>query len=61
MLNALVQPWNDAVANPARAQQQVLARFLQIYAQTEYGKQRHGAQISTKDHNPLSTRNSVLY
>jgi len=49
MLNALVQPWNDAIADPAKAQQQVLAHFLQIYAQTEYGKQHRAAQISTID------------
>jgi hypothetical protein len=47
MLNALVQPWNDAVADPARAQRQVLVRLLQIFAQTEYGKQHHASQIST--------------
>ena len=46
MLNALVQPWNDAIADPAKAQQQVFARLLQIYAQTDYGKQHHAAQIS---------------
>ena len=49
MLNGLVQPWNDAIANPAPAQQQVLARFLQIYSQTDYGKQHHAAQIQTID------------
>ena len=49
MLNALVQPWNDAVADPVRAQQQVLARFLQIYAQTDYGRQHRAAQISTPE------------
>ena len=47
MLNALVQPWNDAITDPARAQQQVVARFLQIYAQTDYGKQHNAAQIGT--------------
>jgi len=49
MLNALVQPWNDAVADPAKAQQQVLTRLLQIYAQTDYGKQHNAAQISTRE------------
>ena len=49
MLNGLVQPWNDAIANPAPAQQQVLAHFLQIYSQTDYGKQHHAAQIQTID------------
>ena len=33
MLNALVQPWNDAIADPPKAQQQLLARLLQIYTQ----------------------------
>ena len=46
MLNALVQRWNDAVADPGTAQHQVLARLLQIYAQTDYGKQHNAAQIS---------------
>ena len=49
MLNALVQPWSDAIADPVRAQQQVLARFLQIYAQTDYGRQHRAAQISTPE------------
>ncbi len=49
MLNGLVQPWHDAVAQPAQAQHQVLTRLLQIYAQTEYGKQHHATQIQTVD------------
>ncbi len=49
MLNGLVQPWNDAIAQPAQAQQQVLTRFLQIYSQTDYGKQHNAAQIQTID------------
>ncbi len=46
-LQALVQPWHDAIANPAKAQRKVLHRFLQIYAQTDYGKQHHASQIET--------------
>jgi hypothetical protein len=42
MVQALLQPWHDAVREPASAQQEVLRRLLQIYAQTEYGVQ-HGA------------------
>ena len=49
MLNGLVQPWHAALADPAHAQQQVLTRLLQIYAQTEYGKQHAAAQIGTID------------
>jgi hypothetical protein len=46
-LQALVQPWHDAVADPGKAQQEVLQRLLQIYAQTDYGKQHHTSQIET--------------
>ncbi|MDE3091702.1 MAG: GH3 auxin-responsive promoter family protein, partial [Chloroflexota bacterium] len=49
MLNALVQPWHAALADPAQAQLQVLTRLLQIYAQTDYGKQRGAPQIGTID------------
>jgi len=49
MLNGLVQPWHAALADPAKAQLQVLTRLLQIYAQTDYGKQRGAAQIGTID------------
>jgi len=42
MLNALLQPWHEAVQDPAPAQEEVLRRFLGIYGQTEYGQQ-HGA------------------
>ena len=42
MLNALLQPWHEAVNDAAKAQQEVLQRLLKIYAQTDYGVQ-HGA------------------
>jgi hypothetical protein len=43
MLNALLQPWHDAVNDPAKAQREVLQNLLQGYAQTRYG-QRYGAE-----------------
>jgi hypothetical protein len=47
MLEAFLQPWHDAVENPARAQQELLTRLLEGYAQTGYGA-RHGAsQVAT--------------
>jgi hypothetical protein len=49
MLNALLQPWHDAVDDPAKAQQGVLHRLLQIYAQTEYGTQHGADQIQTHE------------
>jgi len=49
MLNALLQPWHDAVDNPAKAQQEVLQRLLEGYAQTDYGAQHGAAQIETME------------
>lgn len=43
MLKATLQPWYDAVADPAPAQEAVLKRLLSIYAQTDYGRE-HGAE-----------------
>ena len=47
MLNALLQPWHEAVDDPAKAQQEVLQRLLESYAQTDYGAQHGAAQIET--------------
>ncbi|MFB0537084.1 MAG: GH3 auxin-responsive promoter family protein [Anaerolineae bacterium] len=47
MLNALLQPWHDAVADPAKAQQEALGRLLEGYTQTDYGAQHSAAQIAT--------------
>jgi hypothetical protein len=49
MLNALLQPWHDAVDDPAKAQQEVLGRLLQGYAQTDHGAQHGAAQIETME------------
>lgn len=47
MLNALLQPWHEAVQDPAKAQEEVLHRILAIYAQTDYGRQHGAAHIET--------------
>jgi len=47
MLQALLQPWHDAVADPAGAQERVLHGLLQVYAQTGYGAEHSAAQIET--------------
>jgi hypothetical protein len=49
MLQALLQPWHDAVENPAPAQEEVLHRLLQSYAQTQYGSQHGAAQVDSVD------------
>ena len=46
-LKAFLQPWHEAVADPARAQQAVLRRLLQGHAETDYGAQHSAAQIET--------------
>ncbi|MBC7265137.1 MAG: GH3 auxin-responsive promoter family protein [Chloroflexi bacterium] len=47
MLNTLLQPWHEAVRDPASAQQAVLQHLLENYAQTEYGAQHGASQIQT--------------
>jgi len=47
MLNALVEPWHEAVGDPAKAQQDVLRHLLKGYAQTDYGAEHGAAQIET--------------
>ena len=47
MLKALLQPWHDAVSEPEKAQQEVLHRLLQTYAQTEYGRQHGVSNVET--------------
>jgi hypothetical protein len=43
VLKAFLQPWHEAVEDPARAQGKVLNALLQGYARTGYGRQ-HGAE-----------------
>jgi hypothetical protein len=47
MLNSFLQPWHDALDDPAKAQQEVLQRLLQGYAQTDYGVQHGAAQVGS--------------
>jgi hypothetical protein len=47
MLSAMLQPWHNAVADPAAAQEQVLTALLQGYAQTEYGQEHQAAAVGS--------------
>ncbi|MBN1260333.1 MAG: GH3 auxin-responsive promoter family protein [Anaerolineae bacterium] len=47
MLQAQLQPWHEAVADPAPAQETVLQRLLLDYAKTTYGQDHGAAQIDT--------------
>lgn len=42
MLEALLRPWHEAVADPLPAQEKVLHRLLKDYGQSQYGRD-HGA------------------
>lgn len=57
MLNALLQPWHDAVDNPVKAQEEVLCRLLKGYAETDYGAQHGALQIETiEDYTAIGRR-----
>jgi GH3 auxin-responsive promoter len=47
MLNAMLQPWRDAVEDPAAAQQAALQRLLADYSKTEFGRQHHAGSLGT--------------
>ena len=47
MLKAILQPWHNAVADPAKAQEELLHCLLKDYARTKYGAQHGAAQIET--------------
>ena len=47
MLKGFVQPWHEAVADPAAAQQAVLKRLLEGYAKTRYGQEHHAGEVAT--------------
>jgi len=47
MLNAMLQPWRDAVDDPVKAQADILKRLLVDYAKTGHGRQHHADNITT--------------
>jgi hypothetical protein len=47
MLNAMVQPWHEAVADPVAAQTKVLENIVPDYAKTGYGIEHGAAQVSS--------------
>jgi hypothetical protein len=59
MLQAFIQPWHDALADPATAQERVLQSLLAIYAKTAYGQQHHAEQVGSmadyRAHFPVMT------
>lgn len=49
ILQALLQPWYKALADPAEAQREVLHRLVKDYAATRYGAQHGASQVETVD------------
>jgi len=49
VLNAMLQPWHEAVSAPKQAQEAVLLRLVTGYAQTEYGAQYNAAGVRSID------------
>lgn len=49
LVKAFVQPWHDAVTDPAKAQKEVLNCLLTIYSQTDYGAEHGASHIETID------------
>ena len=47
MLSSLLQPWHEAVNDPASAQLQVLHRLLRIYADTTYGAAHEATSVES--------------
>lgn len=47
IVSPYVQPWYDSIANPAKAQEQVLKELLQKYATAEYGAAHNAHTISS--------------
>ncbi len=46
-LHALVNPWHDAVSDPAAAQERVLEGLLSIYRGTGYGRERGATAVGS--------------
>ncbi|MHB0859535.1 MAG: GH3 family acyl-acid amido synthetase [Anaerolineae bacterium] len=62
VLAAQLDPWQEALTNPALAQEAVLRRLLGIYGQTRYGAEHNAAQVQTveayRDAFPIMTYDS---
>jgi hypothetical protein len=49
MLEGILQPWHEAVENPGKAQEAVLGRLLEGYAETTYGAQHGASEVETME------------
>jgi hypothetical protein len=49
LLQSMLQPWHESLANPEQAQNEVLNRLLIDYAKTVYGRRYSASQVDTID------------
>lgn len=49
MLQSMLQPWHESLANPEQAQNEVLDRLLIDYAKTVYGRSHSATQVDSID------------
>ncbi len=49
ILEHMLRPWKEAIANPAKAQETVMNSLLNDYAKTKYGKEHGAEQIDSLD------------
>jgi hypothetical protein len=47
LLQSFVQPWQESLSDPVKAQERVLQSLLKVYAATEYGTQHGASQIQS--------------
>jgi len=47
MLEGVLRPWHEAIADPIRAQEEVLKRLLGEYAETRYGREHGASQVGS--------------
>src|SRR4030042_2298162 len=45
-LGLMLQPWHDAVSQPAQAQETVLKKLLGIFTQTNYGNEHNASKVT---------------
>ena len=46
-MKAMVDQWHQAIANPAKAQENVLEGLLKSYSQTEYGRKHKSENVGS--------------
>ena len=46
LIKTALQPWHEALANPAAAQEKILSTLLQTYAETDYGASHNAGKVS---------------